>query len=175
MKYNSVRLDLQGIEVNNKSIDFKILFIEKQKLQNYYTTLLGRQIRTLFLYHKSTHKVLIQLESRLDIIVYRMNFAKTMNASRQYITHGHVTVNNIKTKLPGYYLRPGDVVKVRPTSSKVKEMHSQDEFDTQGSLKYLKVDYVHRTGILLTTPKIEEVPYPYAMKQELLEKYYLRF
>jgi small subunit ribosomal protein S4 len=42
------------------------------------------------------------LERRLQTIVLRKGLAKTMQQSRQLITHGHVAVGNQTIKTPGY-------------------------------------------------------------------------
>lgn len=42
------------------------------------------------------------LERRLQTIVYHKALAKTMQQSRQLITHGHVAIGNRRVKLPGY-------------------------------------------------------------------------
>jgi len=44
------------------------------------------------------------LERRLQTILYRKGFAKTIKQSRQFITHGHVIVNNKKVNIPSYLL-----------------------------------------------------------------------
>ena len=42
----------------------------------------------------STGENLLQLlEMRLDSIVFRLGMAPTMNAARQAVSHGHITVN----------------------------------------------------------------------------------
>ncbi len=42
------------------------------------------------------------LERRLQTIVFRKGLAKTMKQARQFITHGHVIVNNKKITIPSY-------------------------------------------------------------------------
>ena len=44
------------------------------------------------------------LERRLQTIVYRKGLAKTMKQSRQFITHGHVIINNKKITIPSYII-----------------------------------------------------------------------
>jgi len=50
------------------------------------------------------------LESRLDNVLYRLGFAPTRSAARQYVTHGHVLVNGKRVAIPSYHMKPGDVV-----------------------------------------------------------------
>lgn len=42
------------------------------------------------------------LERRLQTIVVRKNLAKTPQQSRQLITHGHITIEGQRIKIPGY-------------------------------------------------------------------------
>ncbi|MCW4010607.1 MAG: 30S ribosomal protein S4 [Candidatus Bathyarchaeota archaeon] len=42
------------------------------------------------------------LERRLQTLVFRKNLTKTVHQARQFITHGHVTLNNRRVTVPGY-------------------------------------------------------------------------
>lgn len=50
------------------------------------------------------------LESRLDNVLFRLGFAPTRPAARQYVTHGHVLVNGKRVAIPSYHVKQGDVV-----------------------------------------------------------------
>jgi small subunit ribosomal protein S4 len=56
------------------------------------------------------------LELRLDNVVYRLGLASTRAQARQFVTHGHVLVNDRRVDRPGYSLRPGDVVAIKARS-----------------------------------------------------------
>lgn len=56
------------------------------------------------------------LELRLDNIVYRLGLAPTRRAARQMVSHGHITVNGVKTTVPSRRMRRGDRVAVREGS-----------------------------------------------------------
>lgn len=56
------------------------------------------------------------LERRLDIILYRSKFVKSIFEARQVINHGHILVNGSKVKAPGYILSISDVVQVDKNS-----------------------------------------------------------
>ena len=58
------------------------------------------------------------LESRLDSIVYRAGFALTRRAARQMVSHGHITVGDVRTTIPSRLLKKGDVFSVRDGSRK---------------------------------------------------------
>jgi len=56
------------------------------------------------------------LELRLDNIVYRLGLASTRRAARQMVSHGHITVNGIKTTIPSRRVRTTDRIAVREGS-----------------------------------------------------------
>lgn len=56
------------------------------------------------------------LELRLDNIIYRLGLAPTRRAARQMVSHGHITVNGVKTTIPSRAMRVGDRIAVREGS-----------------------------------------------------------
>ncbi|CAN0597836.1 unnamed protein product, partial [Laminaria digitata] len=56
------------------------------------------------------------LESRLDNVVYRLGFTRTIRASRQMVNHGHISVNGHRVDIASYQCRPGDIVSVHEKS-----------------------------------------------------------
>ena len=60
--------------------------------------------------------MLIELETRLDAVVLRAGFARTIYQARQAVSHGHVRVDGNKVDKPAYRLRPGQVVEIADRS-----------------------------------------------------------
>ncbi len=56
------------------------------------------------------------LEIRLDNVVYRLGLASTRLAARQMVSHGHITVNGVKTTVPSRRVRLTDRIAVREGS-----------------------------------------------------------
>lgn len=56
------------------------------------------------------------LELRLDNVIYRIGLAPTRRAARQMVSHGHITVNGVKTTIPSRAMRVGDRIAVRDGS-----------------------------------------------------------
>src|SRR5262249_20127813 len=52
--------------------------------------------------------LLQMLETRLDNVVFRAGFASSRNQARQWVRHGHVTVNGKRVTIPSYAVRKGD-------------------------------------------------------------------
>ena len=57
-----------------------------------------------------------RLESRVDNVVYRLGLANSRQAARQLVSHGHITVNGQKIRVPSYLLKIGDKVAIRQQS-----------------------------------------------------------
>lgn len=50
------------------------------------------------------------LETRLDNVVYRLNFAESRMQARQLVSHRHVLVNGKKLNIPSYLVKVGDTI-----------------------------------------------------------------
>lgn len=102
-----------------KLSDYAIRLREKQKLRAHY----GVSEHQLVRYMKrakrgkgNTGEYLLRiLESRLDNVVFRLGFARTMRAARQLVGHGHINVNGARVDIPSYQCKTGDEVSVRVT------------------------------------------------------------
>jgi small subunit ribosomal protein S4 len=104
-----------------KVSEFAVGLTEKQKLRYTYG-LLERQFRRIFEIAKAERGVTGErfmqlLETRLDSVVYLLGFTRTRKAARQFVNHGHVSVNRHKVDIPSYQLKPGDEVEVRARPS----------------------------------------------------------
>jgi small subunit ribosomal protein S4 len=90
---------------------------EKQKARFTYG-LSERQFRNL--YEEANRKegvtgenMLRFLELRLDNVAYRSGWAATRPQARQFVSHGHVSVNGKRVTIPSYRVRKGDIVTLR--------------------------------------------------------------
>jgi small subunit ribosomal protein S4 len=96
---------------------YKLQLVEKQKLRFNYGLLEG-QLRRL--YDRASRRagntadeLLVLLESRLDNVVFRAGFARSIPAARQLIVHGHVRVDGRRVDRPSYSVAPGMVINLR--------------------------------------------------------------
>ncbi|HCB52106.1 TPA: 30S ribosomal protein S4 [Patescibacteria group bacterium] len=53
------------------------------------------------------------LERRMDSVIYRSGFAKTMMQARQMVTHGHFQLNGVKHNIPSTFIKPGDKITLK--------------------------------------------------------------
>ncbi len=147
---------------------------EKQKLRRIYGVL-ERQFHDYFRRAErrkgiTGESLLLMLECRLDNIVYRLGFAPSRNAARQLVCHGHFTVNQRKTDIPSYQVRPGDVISVRDKSRNLDVIHSALKEARGADLPYLRLDKVKLLGELLELPKRIDIPI-LAQEQLIVELY----
>jgi small subunit ribosomal protein S4 len=89
---------------------------EKQKVRLNYG-LKEKQLRGYFERAENakgpTGEVLLELlEQRLDSVVFRLGFARTIPAARQLVTHGHIRVNGEKVDRPSFEVQTGDEISV---------------------------------------------------------------
>lgn len=100
---------------------FGTQFIEKQKVRFTYG-ISEKQFSNLIkeaVAHKgglATDTLFELLERRLDNVVFRMGLAHTRRLARQMVSHGHITVNGIKSTIPSQRVKIGDVISVREGS-----------------------------------------------------------
>ncbi len=107
---------------------------EKQRVKRIYN-LLETQFRNYF--EKAARQkgvtgenLLTLLERRLDNVVYRLGFALSRRQARQFVRHGHVSVNGRKVDIPSFQVKVSDEVSVREKS--VNNVHIQSSFQTSG-------------------------------------------
>ena len=170
---------LNGQNKRRKPSDFGIQLMAKQKLKCHYGYISEKQFRNTFFKASKTkgntsENLIELLERRLDAAVYRMKFVTTIFAARQFVSHGHVTVNGKKVKVPSYSLNDGDVIEVKNSSREmpiVLEAISSTERDAP---ECVSVDYDKMKGTFLKGPKPDEVPYPVVMEPNLVIEYYSR-
>ena len=109
-----------GGQMRKKKSEYGIQLTEKQTVKFIYG-ILEKQFRDYYeaaaaAPGKTGDNLLINVERRLDNVVYRMGFAMTRRQARQLVNHGHFTVNGKKVNIPSYLVKAGDVIEVAESS-----------------------------------------------------------
>jgi len=124
-----------GQRRKGKLSDYGVQLRAKQKLRGYYGNVSERQFRSIYAEARrlkgdtGAHMIGL-LERRLDAMIYRAKFVPTVFAARQFVSHGHISVNGRRGPVPSYRLRLNDVVEVREKSrSMIVVRHNIDTID----------------------------------------------
>ncbi|ADO77787.1 30S ribosomal protein S4 [Halanaerobium praevalens] len=150
---------------------------EKQKVRRIYG-IMEKQFRNYFEKAENIAGVtgenfLQLLERRLDNVVYRMGFASSRNEARQFVLHGHITVNGRKVDIPSYQIDIDDEIKVKDSSRKSKRFKEIFEYNADfASQEWLNSDLEKAEGTIIALPEREDIDYP--VEEHLIVEYYSR-
>lgn len=143
-----------------KQSDYSKQLIEKQRLRLQYNIHERQMTNTMAKASRlkgNKVDVLVQLlESRLDALVLRAGFARSIYAARQYVRHGHILINGKKVDMPAYAVQPNDVITVKETSRKLEGF--QEAIRSSAPPPYLDVSKADFSAKYLYLPPREEVP-----------------
>ena len=152
---------------------------EKQKVRRLYG-LLEKQFAKLM--NEADRKpglagenLLQLLELRLDNTVYRAGFATSRRAARQLVSHGHFLLNDRRVDIPSIRVKAGDVVVVRPKSTKSGYFSQIDDVvnnSVQVPLGWLKIDIKKLKIDITGLPTREEAEAD--INEQLIVEYYSR-
>jgi small subunit ribosomal protein S4 len=134
---------------------------EKQRLRAQYNvseTQLRNYFRKAQKNTQQTGQALVQLlELRLDAVIYRSGFARSIFAARQYASHGHFEVNGRRVSVPSMALKPGDVVQLRE-KSRACPTFLDERLNLATAPEYLSVDRTEFKTTIGRLPSLTEVP-----------------
>ncbi len=138
---------------------------EKQKVRYHYG-ITESQLRRVYSVARTktgrTGDVMLEiLESRLDNILFRLGYSRTIPAARQLVSHGHVLVNGEKVDRPGFRVSVGDAVSMAPKSRDNVGLQIQVEAGPQVKMPaWLARDPDDAmTGRMISPPTRESVPF----------------
>ncbi len=152
---------------------------EKQKVRRMYG-LLEKQFAKLM--NEATRRpglsgenLLQLLEQRLDNTVYRAGFATSRRGARQLVSHGHFMLNGRRVDIPSIRVKAGDVITVRPKSTKSGYFTAINEVfgnTAQSPLSWVKSDVkklkIEVTGLPLRSEAEQDI------NEQLIVEYYSR-
>lgn len=162
-----------------KPTDYGTQLTAKQKLKTYYGNISEKQFHKYYAEAirrsgDAAENLIGLLESRLDNLVWKAKFASTPFAARQFVNHGHVTVNGKKVNIPSYMVKVGDVIEVREKSKSLAIVAAAIESQAHETPAYLEVDTKKLSAKYSFVPKFEDVPYAAIMEPNLVIEFYSR-
>jgi small subunit ribosomal protein S4 len=103
--------------------DYGLHLREKQKLKKLYG-IKERQFKRYFVRAQQQigntgDNLLVLLETRLDNLLYNVGWATSRSQARQFISHGHIMVNNKRVNIPSFNIKATDII------TPYKQEHSQ--------------------------------------------------
>ena len=161
-----------------KLSDYTVRLMEKQKVAFNY----GLRERQLVNAVKKAKRVkgqawvdvlVIALESRLDNVVFRMNWAPSAIAARQMVSHGHILLNGKKVNLPGIEVNAGDVIEITDKGAKSGNYLQAKTRPRISSIPAcLVVEKVgeKEKGKMVAKPLPDDIPF--AFEKRLVTEYY---
>ncbi|WP_369372521.1 30S ribosomal protein S4 [Promicromonospora sp. Populi] len=100
--------------------DYAVRLREKQRLRAQYML---KEKQLLKVYENArkqaglTGEVMVEdLETRLDSVVLRAGFGRTILQARQHVTHRHILVDGKIVDRPSFRVKPGQTIQVKPKS-----------------------------------------------------------
>ncbi len=168
-----------GQRRKGKLSDYGLQLRAKQKLKGYYGSITEKAFRRL--YDEAARRkgdtgenLIGLLESRLDAIVYRAKFVSTVFAARQFVSHGHVTVNGQRVNIPSYQVKVGDKIEVKERSKQLTVVLEAVQLAERDVPDYVEVDHNKLTATYARVPALSDVPYPVQMEPNLVVEFYSR-
>ncbi len=164
-----------GKDRKAKIVGYGLQLREKQKTKRMFFTQ-ERQFRTYFenavrAKGVTGERLLQQLETRLDSVVFRMGFAMSRRQARQLVRHGHIQVNGRKVNIPSFQVVVGQEVAVREPSRKAPVIEQAKEyFSHQAVPSWVEVDREGLKGKLTAVPKREDINLP--VNEQLIVELY---
>lgn len=155
--------------------DFKVQLRAKQKVRRSYGVL-EKKFRDYFHVAAKTKGVtgtelLLNLETRLDNIVYRLGFGSSRSHARQVVGHGHVRVNGKKVDIPSYKVSVGDVVEVVEDSRADVSINAAMTLAEGRSIpQWLTLERPAYRGTIMALPTREQMPQSF-QEQLIVELY----
>ena len=148
-----------------KISEYGLQLQEKQKAKFMYGVS-EKQFRALYKEANSkdgnTGSILIQLlEQRLDNVVYRMGFATTRASARQFVNHGHVTVDGKRVDIPSFRVKVGQKIEIREKSKTNPQIIRAIELTSQtGMVEWVDTDKEKLFGLFTRIPERDEIAIP---------------
>ena len=146
--------------------DYAVRLREKQRLRAQYG-IREKQLKIAYVEAKRTagqtgENLVELLEMRLDALVLRSGFARTITQARQFVVHRHILVDGQLVDRPSFRVKPGQLVHVKARSEGTEPFQvaaAGGHVDVLPKVPgYLEVELDKLQAKLVRRPKRAEVP-----------------
>lgn len=161
-------------QARKKLSEFALRLHEKQKLRHNYGVT-ERQLRGLMQEAKSGtgttgHKLIELLERRLDNVVFRAGFARTIPAARQLVNHGHILINGKRVDIASYRVQKGEVITIHERSKNMASIAAGSAVADTFQTPWLEVKKDTKEATVAALPDETAILFP--IRVQLVVEYY---
>lgn len=147
---------------------YKLKMLEKKKFKSFYNFLTEKQLINYLIKIEKKHPIqtynyLCQhLESRLDVILFRLDVFKNIYEITQNVQHKKIKVNNKIVKTISFILKPGDIISFDILPHLIKKKFKLTK------LNYIFTDKINQQFIFLRQPKFEEINHFFILDEKII-------
>ena len=147
-------------------LNYKQRLSAKQMFRATYGFINDQQLKNIFIQAKKSKgltnlTVLQKLETRLDILLYRVGFATSVFEARQYINHGYFFVNSKQVFDKNISLSVGDTFcvngKYKKTFLTALIKKAKEDSLLYKKPTYVEIDYRKLRGLLVDLPDLSSI------------------
>lgn len=118
------------------------------------------------------NNIIILLERRLDVILFRSGLCRTIFEARQIISHGKVKVDNVKQKYGSRALEPGSLITLNDPTNKGSKKPISENHAALTCPSYLTVSFSSKSFVFSYVPVTDEILFPFEIKPKALFEFY---
>ena len=143
--------------------DYGVRLNEKQKLCYHYNVL-EKQFRKYVdeaarIKGNNGDNLQRLLEQRLDNVIRRLGWVRSIWAARQLVGHGHVLVNGRKVDIPSYQVNVGDQITLKKDNAKKLVREQMESLAGHNAPDWLSFDPSTLTAQVVSQPTPDQVPF----------------
>lgn len=161
-------------QARKKLSEYAVRLREKQKIRmNYGVTekvLRGLMDEARSSKSETGFKLIELLERRLDNVVFRAGFARSIPAARQLVNHGHFLINGKRVDIPSYRVTKGQVIEVREKSKKLGAIEAGAAVAGTFQTGWLDVDQENKKATVSSLP--DETSILFEVRVQLVVEFY---
>lgn len=160
-----------------KVTEYGLQLREKQKARRFYGVLEG-QFRRYFAQAArekgvTGERLLQLLELRLDNVVFRAGLGESRAQARQFVRHGHFTVDGKRVNIPSFLVKEGDVIAVAEKSrSMVVFSDLPETLNARRIVPWISLNPAELSATIVSLPKREDIDVP--VREHLIVERYSR-
>lgn len=161
-----------------KNSEYAVQLIAKQAIK-YHHNITEKQLRKYYkiasnMKGNANENLLVLLNRRLDITVFRLGIVPTLYSACQLVSHGHVLVNGKKVNIRSYLLKEGDVITLSEKAKNFDFVEASVSKKDRSIPSYLSSNDDKKEYKYVRYPAMGEVPYPFNAEFNLVIELYSR-